>query len=95
MLCILIKKCQKRQKSIDLKLGLRFIVIIEPILKQDVSIGCQVMGTNLLDASLASLINAMNPISISILAMIFLGEKIQKKDVASIIISLVGVYIIL
>ena len=35
MLCILIKKCQKRQKSIDLKLGLRFIVIIEPILKQE------------------------------------------------------------
>lgn len=41
------------------------------------------------------LINAMNPISISILAVIFLGEKIYIKDVVSIAVSLVGVYIIL
>ena len=73
----------------------RKYILIVGALGYFVSIGCQVMGTNLLDASLASLINAMNPISISILAMIFLGEKIHKKDVASIIISLVGVYIIL
>lgn len=41
------------------------------------------------------LINAMNPISISIRAVIFLGEKIYIKDVVSIAVSLVGVYIIL
>lgn len=72
----------------------RYILIVGA-LGYFVSIGCQVMGTNLLDASLASLINAMNPVSISILAVIFLGEKVHGKDVVSIIVSLVGVYIIL
>lgn len=60
-----------------------------------VSITFQLVGTKLLDASLASLINGMNPITISILAAIFLKERIQKKHVVSICISLVGVYIIL
>jgi drug/metabolite transporter (DMT)-like permease len=60
-----------------------------------VSIACQLAGTNLLNSSLASLINAMNPITISILAAILLKEKIRKKNIVSILISLVGVYIIL
>lgn len=60
-----------------------------------VSITFQLVGTKLLDASLASLINGMNPITISILAAIFLKEKIQRKHVVSICISIVGVYIIL
>lgn len=60
-----------------------------------VSIGCQLMGTSLLDASLASLINAMNPITISILAALILKEKIGKKNVISIVLSVAGVYIIL
>ena len=37
----------------------------------------------------------MNPITISLLAAIFLKEKIQKKHIVSICISIVGVYIIL
>lgn len=60
-----------------------------------VSITFQLVGTKLLDASLASLINGMNPITISILAAIFLKEKIQKKHLVSICISIAGVYIIL
>lgn len=68
-----------RGTRIKVKKEDRKYILIVGALGYFVSIGCQVMGTNLLDASLASLINAMNPISISILAMIFLGEKIHKK----------------
>ena len=55
----------------------------------------QLAGTALLSGSLASLMNSLNPIMISILAAVFLKEKITWKNVASIIVSLIGVYIIL
>lgn len=70
-----------------------FLVI--GVLGYFVSIGCQLLGTSLLDASLASLINAMNPITISILAALILKEKIGKRNVLSIALSVAGVYIIL
>ena len=59
------------------------------------SITFQLVGTKLLDASLSSLINAMNPVSISILAVIFLKEKMSAPKVVSIILSILGVYVIL
>ncbi|WP_243009161.1 DMT family transporter [Clostridium sp. AM58-1XD] len=40
-----------------------------------VSIAFQLIGTNLIDASLASLINAMNPVSITIMATVFSTRK--------------------
>lgn len=55
-----------------------------------VSITFQLIGTKLLDASLASLINGMNPITISLLAAVFLKEKIRKRHIASICISIAG-----
>lgn len=60
-----------------------------------VSIAFQLIGTNLMDASLASLINSLNPIAISVLAAIFLGEKLTGRKIISIVISILGVYIIL
>lgn len=73
--------------------GKYFLVI--GVLGYFVSIGGQLLGTSLLDASLASLINAMNPITISILAALILKEKIGKRNVLSIALSVAGVYIIL
>lgn len=55
----------------------------------------QLGGTALLSGSLASLINSLNPVMISILAAVFLKEKITWKNVLSIVVSLIGVYIIL
>lgn len=55
----------------------------------------QLGGTALLSGSLASLINSMNPIVISLMAAVFLKEKITWKNVVSIMVSLIGVYIIL
>lgn len=60
-----------------------------------VSVVLQLAGTALLSGSLSSLMNALNPVSISILAAIFLKEKLSWKNALSIIISLAGVYIIL
>lgn len=59
------------------------------------SITFQMIGTKLLDASLASLINSLCPIVISVLAAIFLKERIQLKHALGIVISLVGIYVIL
>ena len=55
----------------------------------------QLGGTALLSGFLASLINSLNPVMISILAAVFLKEKITWKNVLSIVVSLIGVYIIL
>ena len=91
-LCILLK-VRKTRRPIE-RGHWKYIWIVGG-LGYFVSITCQLVGTKLLDASLASLINGMNPITISLLAAIFLKEKIQKKHIVSICISIVGVYIIL
>lgn len=59
------------------------------------SIVLQMLGTDLLDASLASLVNSLCPVVISILAAVFLKEKIQLKHAVGIGVSLIGIYIIL
>lgn len=58
-------------------------------------IAFQLLGTDLIDASLASLINSLNPVVIPIIAAIFLKERLNAKTVMSIILSVIGVYIIL
>ena len=60
-----------------------------------VAVVLQLVGTALMSGSLASLINSMNPIMISILAAVFLKEQLTWKNAVSIVISLIGVYIIL
>lgn len=85
-----IKGCRKQVKKEHWK----YFLIIGG-LGYFVSIGCQLVGTSLLDASLASLINAMNPITISVLAAVILKEKITGKNAVSIFLSVIGVYIIL
>lgn len=59
------------------------------------SIACQLTGTKLLDASLASLINSLNPVAIPIMAAVFLKERITLRKAAGIAVSIAGIYIIL
>lgn len=59
------------------------------------SIAFQMVGMNLLNASMASLINGMNPIGITFLAAVFLKEKILPRHIAGIAVSMAGVYVIL
>lgn len=53
------------------------------------------LTTTVLDASVAALVGSMSPIVISILAVIFLKEKMTKQNVIGLICSLIGVSIVL
>ncbi|MDO5518729.1 MAG: DMT family transporter [Clostridium sp.] len=87
---MLMKKGRKPVKREHIKY---FLII--GLLGYFVSIAFQLIGTSLVDSSLASLINSINPITISIMAAIFLKEKLECKKVISIALSVIGVYVIL
>lgn len=59
------------------------------------AVSLQLLGTQLCDASLASLINATNPIFMVILAVPLLGERISFKKVMSVLITVLGAAIII
>lgn len=59
------------------------------------SMGAQLLGTKLANASLASLINSVNPLSIMVFAAIILKEKITPRKIISIVMALGGVMVIL
>lgn len=54
----------------------------------------QMLGINRLSGSVSSLLGAMNPIFIPILAAVFLGEKLTKEKIGCVMISMVGVVLI-
>jgi drug/metabolite transporter (DMT)-like permease len=57
-----------------------------------VSTGEQLLGIKLSRSSLASLVNSMNPVAISVFAAIFLKEKLTLKKGMGIILSIFGIY---
>lgn len=59
------------------------------------SMTIQFMGTKLSNASLSSLVNSLNPITIMIFAAIILKEKLTLKKVFCIVLAIIGVYIII
>ncbi len=59
------------------------------------SVGSQLLGTKLSNASLASLINSMNPVFIIIFAVFILKEKLTFRKVAAVTAAIGGTYIIL
>ena len=60
-----------------------------------ISVDCQLLGTKIAGGSMASLINSLNPVIISVMAMIILNEKLEMNKIAGIILSLFGVYMII
>ena len=54
----------------------------------------QMLGINRLSGSVSSLLGAMNPIFIPILAAVFLREKLTKEKIGCVMISMVGVVLI-
>lgn len=70
-------------------------VFIVGFLGYFLSLGAQLMGTKLSNASLASLVNSTNPVFIMVIAAFMLGEKLTVRKIASILLAIVGVYIIL
>ena len=59
-----------------------------------ISADCQLLGTKISGGSMVSLINSLNPIIISVMAMIILNEKLEINKIIGIILSLFGVYMI-
>ena len=83
---ILKKKGMKKIERADRK----YFVIIGGV-GYFVSIGFQLIGTNLLDASLASLINALNPVFIPLIAALVLKERVSLRRIAGIAASICSV----
>ncbi|MDF2593403.1 MAG: EamA family transporter, partial [Clostridia bacterium] len=60
-----------------------------------VGVGAQFVGTQLSNASMASLINSTNPIFIVLFAVPILKEKITISKIISILAAIIGAYIII
>lgn len=60
-----------------------------------IGVAVQFFGTRFAGAGIASMINATNPIFIAGFATLLLKEKVSFGKIASIILALIGVYIIL
>lgn len=58
------------------------------------SVGLQLMGTKYAGSTMASLINALNPVAISLCAVPVLGEKLTRNKVVGILLAVFGVYLI-
>lgn len=59
------------------------------------SVGAQILGTKYAGPSVAALINAMNPVFITLFAVILLQEKLTFSKVFALLTTLAGAYIIL
>lgn len=59
------------------------------------SVGAQLLGTKMANASLSSLINAMNPVSIILFASLILKEKFTVNKMVAVIAAIAGTYIII
>lgn len=60
-----------------------------------IATGAQFVGTQLSNASTASLINAMNPVTISVFAALLLGERMTRMRFAAMGSVLLGAFLIL
>ncbi|MBR5533671.1 MAG: DMT family transporter, partial [Ruminiclostridium sp.] len=57
--------------------------------------GMQNMATNLMNASVASLLNTMNPLFICLFAVLFLKEEMTRRKTAGVLLSFLGVAVVL
>ena len=71
-----------------------YIVLIG-VLGYFMSAGSTCFGTRYAGASLSSLMNAMNPVTISIFGALILKEKLSLRKCLGIALAIVGVYVIL
>ena len=60
-----------------------------------IAVGAQLLGTKYAGASVASLINSLNPVTMTLFAMLLLGEAVALGKIAGICLALAGVYVIL
>jgi drug/metabolite transporter (DMT)-like permease len=92
---VLLGLCVNGRKSLRIEAKDRKSFLFIVILGYFIAVGSQVMGTKYAGAAVASLVNSMNPIFITLFAVILLKEKIIISKVVAGFASLTGVYIIL
>lgn len=90
MLAVLKRKPLKRIQKEDYK----YILIIG-VLGYFIAISAQLIGTQLVGASVASLVNSLNPVVIIFAAAFLLKEKLTVQKIAGVLFSLFGVYLII
>lgn len=83
----------KTEKKIE-KQDYKYILLIG-VAGYFIAVGAQLLGTKYAGASMASLINSMNPVTMTIFGAILLKEKLNMRKIAGIILAVVGVYAIL
>lgn len=93
VLFLLSKNSGKNKKKIERK-DIKYILLIG-VVGYFLSVGAQLLGIKLSNASVASLVNSTNPIAIMIFAAIILKEKLTGKKIVCVIIAVLGVYIII
>lgn len=59
-----------------------------------VAVGMQLLGTKLVGSSFASLLHALNPITMTVMAAILLKEPLTKNKILGILLAIFGVYLI-
>jgi drug/metabolite transporter (DMT)-like permease len=87
------KNAQGKKTKIDAR-GRKYVLILG-IFGYAVSVGIQLLGTKYAGSSMASLINALNPVTISLMAVPILGEKLTGNKIVGILLAVFGVYVIL
>ena len=70
-------------------------VLLMGVLGYAVGAGIQLIGTKYAGSSMASLINSLNPVTISIMAIPILHEKLTSNKITGILMAVFGVYLIL
>ncbi|MBP2637289.1 MAG: DMT(drug/metabolite transporter) superfamily permease [Firmicutes bacterium] len=83
---------QKKLKSIQQQ-DYKYVFLIG-FLGYFVSMATQLLGTKLTSASLAALVNSVNPVMIMLFAVVILKERLTLKKAVCGILAIAGVYII-
>ncbi|MBQ5960946.1 MAG: DMT family transporter [Firmicutes bacterium] len=70
-------------------------IVLIGVLGYFMSAGSTFFGTRYAGASLSSLMNAMNPVTISLFGVLILKERLSLRKAFGIVLAIVGVYVIL
>lgn len=85
--------CKKTYKKIE-KTDVPYLFLIG-FCGYFIAVGAQLMGTKYAGASLASLLNSMNPVIMTLFAALILHEKLTVNKIIGIVLALAGVYAIM
>lgn len=93
-LAVLFFVFRKRPKAHIEKSDRKYILYIGGVAYY-LAVTLQLLGTQLCDASLASLLNSTNPIFMVLLAVPLLGERLSFKKIMSVLVTVLGAGIII